>query len=843
MILNTRTKVVVGFLLAGILIVGVSALTYISVKNLMASVDVLSRPNERLMEYNELLSDVYQLDRFNNMYYSRGDLSDTVDYLSRVQDKLEQLKREANDPIEIYKLESIQYNVEELGNVHSSLSEVKKNLLNRDFSKEALTDIERKIKRQEESAKLRDLRRMGNLIDTARSRVGGGLPPGREPTDTEEVQGLSQDQEDDLEELVEELMANLGGSGMPGSDQPRSAADSLLYLIRNYIANISDEERYLRSRLAYLEQQLMEKNQYLIYYIQDIIGSLQNEALRQSLSENEAAYNLTYRLSMLLGFLTLLGVAGSALFIFSIIKEINKADTYRSQLEEAKNRSDNLAKAKQDFLANMSHEIRNPLHVIQGYNKVLGKTKLDEKQKEYLAMASLASDNLLGVVNDILDFSKMEAGKIEISKHPFDPFALFTNIKKFFESRAREKGLVLSLRADLPDDSWMIGDELRITQILNNLLSNAVKFTEKGEINIEVAYREKTSPQLEITVQDTGIGMSPDAKKGLFSEFHQGDGTISRKFGGTGLGLAIVKKLIDSMRGTIDLESEEGKGTVVTVYLPIELTSPQRAAEEQSVDENSLQDLKILLVDDDHTVLKFTELILSSLGAKVTSYHGGTALRDDFQELDYDLAMLDLQMPEVSGYDALKIIRDKNKYKNLPVFALTANVYAEEKESIKAEGFNGLILKPFKERELVSQVLQYFDLPDKRPEHKQATPAGKANPEKPYDLSRVEKYCMGDSEMLKELVIDFCSQTQKDLTYLDSSLKNEDYGRLKDIAHQLASRLAQFNIDTGKKAKDLEDRLKSGNKEGVDHLVNEIEQEVYGVLKEMKGDYDYTMEC
>jgi CheY-like chemotaxis protein len=307
--------------------------------------------------------------------------------------------------------------------------------------------------------------------------------------------------------------------------------------------------------------------------------------------------------------------------------------------------------------------------------------------------------------------------------------------------------------------------------------------------------------------------------------------------------MAIVKKLVDFMKGTVDFESKEGKGTAVTVSIPTELTAPQQhvAEKEPSGDERALQDLKILLVDDDRTVLKFTELLLKSLGAQVTSYLGGIRLRDNFQKLDYDLAMLDLQMPEVNGYDALKIIRGMEQYKDLPIFALTANVYAEEKESIKAEGFDGLILKPFKEKELVSQILQYIDVSETKAEER-PDPETRVQPGKSYDLSAVEKYCMGDAEMLKELVVDFCNQTHQDLTDLNKALENKNYARLQDIAHQLASRFAQFNIPTSSKAKKLEDQLKTSKKEGIQNLVKEITQEAYGVLEEMTADFDYMME-
>jgi signal transduction histidine kinase/HPt (histidine-containing phosphotransfer) domain-containing protein len=832
---DTRKKVVAGFILAISLIAGVSTITYFSVKNLLESVDTLSEPNERLIEYNRLLSDVYKLDRTG--YVTGGDVPDSINFLKKIEERLNQLEKNSQDPIEIYKLTGIRYNIEELIEVQNNLSEVKSSLMNRDFSKEALDNIERRIQRQKEQRSLQDLNNLYSKLNPEKQSPDtlSILNNVRKQIPIEEIE-LSRSERRNVEAFFDYLETNLEAQDSSKVSKV-SVADSVLLVVKNYILQLNTEERNLRSRLANLEQQLTAKNRELIFFIQDIITSLQNEALRKSRAENSAAYDLTYQLSLLLAILTLLGVMGSAAFIFSIIKEINKAETYHAKLEEAKIKSDNLAKAKQEFLANMSHEIRNPLHVIQGYHEVLEKTNLNAEQREYLNMSNFASETLLGVVNDILDFSKLEAGKIRILEAPFDPKELFEKMKEFYTNQATDKGLALSLEMHLPPNKWLLGDELRLRQILNNLLSNALKFTEEGEVSLTVNYKKEK--ELLVKVTDTGMGMSPEIQEKIFAEFNQGDGAITRKFGGTGLGLTIVKKLIEMMGGSLTLQSKVGEGSTFEVCLPMETVEPENRKNVRETKEYGLDNLHILLVDDDPIVLKFTRHLLEALGAKVSSHLGGADLISNFNEDVYDLAMFDIQMPEVSGYDALRWIKSKPAYKDLSVLALTANVYAKEKESIHEVGFTGLILKPFKEKELISQMLAHVNLPDKITQNSPPDISTSRTKEKRigYDVSEIAQFCMGDDEMLQELIADFCIHTRSDLRRLDNSLQSRDHAQIREIAHQLASRLSQFKIETGAKARFLEDQLKENNNENIGDLVIEISSEIASVMDQMELDY------
>jgi signal transduction histidine kinase len=540
MVYKARAKVISGFILAIFLTVSVCAVTYFSVKKLLDTVQSLSEPSVKLRQLNELLADIYQLDKAKGILPSENDSSEFIDYRLKIHSRIDKLKSLANDSVEVNKINDIGYDVSELVVVYNGLEEVKRNLINRNFSREALKTIETKIKRKEELNRLQSLGRIRLGYDLKTPPPVVNDKPEVPHKSTSPMNVLSEQERQNMRDLFGLLKVNLDRSDTTQVNKD-VASDSMLYAVRNFILDINYEEQQLRSRLASLESDLNKKNQALIENIQGIITHLQSEALLESQKQNNSAYDLTFRVSILLGALIIIGIIGSSGFIYSIISEINKAQDYSHRLEEAKKRSDNLAKAKQNFLASMSHEIRNPLHAIQGFNDAILKTDLNDHQKEYVKMVGFASDTLSAIVNDILDFSKLEAGKVNIEKEPFNPHKLFSSIQHFYQYKAGEKKLDLEWKTAMPEGKWLIGDQLRINQILNNLLSNAFKFTDKGYVKVDIAYEGKS---LKLTVEDSGFGMRPEVKNKIFNEFNQGDGSITRKFGGTGLGLAIVKKLV-----------------------------------------------------------------------------------------------------------------------------------------------------------------------------------------------------------------------------------------------------------------------------------------------------------
>ncbi|AFL86122.1 signal transduction histidine kinase [Belliella baltica DSM 15883] len=798
-IFQLGSKVILGFVLAIFLVLTVSIVTYISIKNLLETVENLSEPNEKLRQLNGLMADVYLLDMSKGNRTSDKDsiLNEAYD---RIRNRLNWLNEAADSKAEIESFQKIGLNVQELMISYAGLEEVRYRLTNRNFSQEALKSIEIKLQRQEESTRM-------NFFDNLKPReLFGNLDSLRKSVvDKEEFEV-----EEDLSSFFEDIEA-LNRTDL-ASNKQKTGSDSVLIALRGLVTELFKDEQQLRENFVNLEANLQTKNAEVFSEIQNLISNIQLSLLVDSKSQNESAYNLTYTVSFILGGLVFLGVIGSLGFIYSILKEVKKASVYNAKLREAKNYSENLAKAKQDFLANMSHEIRNPLHAIQGFQRQLEKSNLDQKQDESVKMIGFASKTLMGVVNDILDFSKLEAGKIEIEEKPFDAFNLFLSIKKFFSAKAEEKSLDFIWKIDLPKNKWLIGDELRINQILNNLLSNAIKFTNEGRIFVALSLK---NDMLQILVEDTGIGMAKEQLANVYNEFNQADSSITRRFGGTGLGLSIVKKLVDLQSGQISIESKFRKGTRIKINIPVGIADADEAVNSEEVAKTyALDNLKILVVDDDRIGLKLVRLILENRGASVLTYNGGIDFRSQYSGEEFDLAFIDIQMPEVSGVQVLDLIKNRFKNRDSKILAMTANVFANEQEKLIDAGFEGILLKPFDENDIIELIGSSLNL-EKNNVIKIDVFEKLNNPQESIDISDLRRFCMGDDELLQEVIKDYLEHTENDINKLREASKQLDYSQMREITHQLSSRLGQIKSDTSSLAKDIEVAIKNRDMKGV----------------------------
>lgn len=808
------SKVVLGFVLTIFLVFSVSIVTYISIKNLLETVENLSEPNEKLRQLNGLMADVYLLDMSKANRTSDKDsiLNETYE---RIGNRLNWLNEVADSEAEIESFQKIGLNVQELMISYAGLEEVRYRLTNRNFSQDALKSIEIKLQRQEELSKMdffdnlkpRDL--YGNLDSLKQVRL--------EKAQQEEEKNYSL-----FFEEIEELNQSKAISILP-----KKKSDSVLIGLKGVVTELFKDERQLRENFVNLEASLQAKNTEVFSEIQSLISNIQLSLLIDSKSQNESAYKLTYTVSFILGGLVFLGVIGSLGFIYSILKEVKKASVYNAKLREAKNYSEYLAKAKQDFLANMSHEIRNPLHAIQGFQRQLEKSNLDPNQDESVKMIGFASKTLMGVVNDILDFSKLEAGKIELENKPFDAFNLFLSIKKFFSSKGEEKNLDFVWNIDLPKDKWLIGDELRINQILNNILSNAIKFTNEGKILVALSLENES---LEIVVEDTGIGMEEAQLSNVYNEFNQADSSITRRFGGTGLGLSIVKKLVDLQSGQISIESKFRKGTRIKINIPVGIADTDEAVNSEEVAKTyGLDNLKILVVDDDIIGLKLIRLILENRGAKVLTYCGGVDFRDQYSGEKFDLAFIDIQMPEVSGVQVLDLLNDKFKITDSKILAMTANVFAVDQGKLINAGFEGILLKPFDENEIINLVGEALQL--KKSLLEKQVEVFKFNAPESIDLSDLKRFCMGDVDLLQEVLADYLEHTESDIEKLKHACNNLDYLQIREITHQLSSRLGQIKSSTALLANDIEIAIKN---EDLDDIINQVKlltPRIEGVLR------------
>ncbi len=398
---------------------------------------------------------------------------------------------------------------------------------------------------------------------------------------------------------------------------------------------------------------------------------------------------------------------GAAHTLTGISIDISEQKRMNEELVEAKSKAESALQSKQQFLANMSHEIRTPMTAIFGFTKVLLKTDLSEKQKEYLQAIKSSGNTLIVLIDDILDLAKVDAGKMIFVNAPFKISHSLTTIIHLFEANIQEKNLELIKEHDSRIPEILLGDSVRLHQILINLLSNAIKFTVKGKIivSVNLINEDEEKVTLEIKVTDTGIGIPENKIAAIFENFEQASAFTSSLYGGTGLGLPIVKQLVEKQGGTVSVKSKVGKGSTFGFTLSFQKTQTEIELESGEVIlENEIKDIKILIVED----VKLNQLLLRTIlddfkFAWDVADNGKIAV-EKLETNSYDIILMDLQMPVMNGFEATEYIRNKMNLQ-IPIIALTADVTTVDLEKCKAAGMNDYISKPIDEKLLHNKIL------------------------------------------------------------------------------------------------------------------------------------------
>ena len=450
-------------------------------------------------------------------------------------------------------------------------------------------------------------------------------------------------------------------------------------------------------------------------------------------------------------------------------------------------------KAKEKFLANMSHEIRTPINGIAGMVNLLLEVKSEDDRIKYLTAIKHSTENLKVIINDILDFSMIESGKLRFEKIGFKVKNQVESVIDTFRHQAKDKKLQIKFNIERGADLVVIGDPVRLSQVLINLISNAIKFTHTGFIKITVDLKNiiRDKAILRFAVHDTGVGISNEKLETIFESFSQADESITRRYGGTGLGLTISRQLVELQGGEIVVTSEEGKGSTFSFTVPYMIGKTSDIEREVTIpakkEELSFPKARILLVEDNDINRLYATNLLKKWYCQIDGAENGVIALEKLKSNDYDMIFMDIQMPVMDGYETTKTIRatfPENK-KNIPIVAITANAIKGENERSQAIGMNDYIVKPFQPEEL-KYILQKYLTEDRDSESgKDKTKIPDPHNSVSIDLSYLKKVSNNDPVFLKEMVETMKISIPNTILELNEALQNEEWKKVGRLAHSL----------------------------------------------------------
>ncbi len=527
-----------------------------------------------------------------------------------------------------------------------------------------------------------------------------------------------------------------------------------------------------------------------IYLIAQNIENSRHSVIARLTASNIDSGKKALRFNTILIILVL--IFGAALFwyIINIIQQLIQSE---KRVKEA-------AQVKENFMANMSHEIRTPMNAIVGFTNLLQRKSLDNESKGYVQTIQKSGETLLTIINDILDLSKIEAGMMRIESAPFSIRGLLHSVETMFKTKATEKEVRLTTEVEdtLPDT--LDGDAIRLTQILVNLIGNSLKFTSKGNIKIKITNEGKQGDTIitGITVSDTGIGIEKEKLSHIFERFQQADDAVTRKFGGSGLGLSIVNELVLLQRGTINVMSEPGKGTIFKLTIPYTISIDNFS--NSSLPKNPVMTLpdfkhvKVLVAEDNEINQSLIKHLFTEWKLEYDLVNNGYEAIEILKKNKYSLILMDIQMPVMDGYTAASEIRKKLKVE-IPIIAMTAHAFAGEREKCISLGMTEYISKPIREEQLHHLITRFTQ--NNQPVLLSPKAAVKLNngTYSVIDLTYMREISGGNTEYEKTVTEQFIEVIPEDLATIEKAWQNNDIHQLRQLAHNMKTTVSVMGLN------------------------------------------------
>jgi signal transduction histidine kinase/DNA-binding response OmpR family regulator/CHASE3 domain sensor protein len=586
--------------------------------------------------------------------------------------------------------------------------------------------------------------------------------------------------------------------GVPYGD---TAYNELMSEIESVLESENERARLYARPLSQKEMELAEKDRTLTEHLRIAIASVETQLEGTALERaNQARQSAISGVKLISGFM----FAGAIIFLFLvyfIVKYNIRNNRLQEELIREKEAAERSTRLKEEFMANMSHEIRTPMNVIMGFTEQLLKPGAQLNQRMYLVGIRRSTEHLLRLINDILDYSKIESGKLNIETVGFRWKDILDDVYLLLREKAEQKNLEFgyTIKDAVPD--VLVGDPVRLKQILLNLVDNAIKFTQEGKVEI-ICEKEQDNGiyiDLKFTVKDTGIGINKNKIEDIFEQYSQAEAGTTRKYGGSGLGLSISKRLVELQGGQIRVKSTEGKGSEFIFSIPYHTGKEKDVNVERSSQVLPLEGLKgkkILVVDDEEFNRQLAKVILEQYQIDVREAENGMAALDLIQKETFDAILMDIQMPDINGVEVVKKIRSMDlrpEKANMPVIALTANAKKEDLEHYIKEGMNDYLSKPFKEQELMQKLAKALNLKPSQIGKEEIKKAAKS--EKPlYNLEEIKKITRGDEAFLKKIIELFIENTPSNAEKLKQAAEEENWEQAAMLAHKLRPSFAHMGM-------------------------------------------------
>lgn len=567
--------------------------------------------------------------------------------------------------------------------------------------------------------------------------------------------------------------------------------DSLLSISKKMLLEVQKETSIQRKSLQRKERQLIENDLTISRKLRELLSNLEKDIILYASSiNNQREKTLNHSKNIIL---FAAGISFIIIIVFSIIflNDFWKSQRYRKQLELANKTTSSLLKSREQLISMVSHDLRTPLSTIVGFSELLQKSTYGTKETNYVDHIRNASTYMGQLVDDLLEFSKLENDTISIESIPFDLENLVNEIIQNAKNLSQNKPINYEIKFDRAIDRHIISDPFRIKQILNNLVTNAYKFTNEGTITVKtLLIKDHNKNILQISIKDTGIGISKEQQQNIFKAFTQANDHTENKQHGFGLGLTISKKLAELLGGTITLDSELGKGSTFILRIPITF-SDKILSKNKLPKADATFNIKAIIVEDDASIQQLLSDLLKQYHIETYVFDNAQKALDAIENIPYDVVLTDIQLPKMNGIHFMEILKKHSSYKNQPIIAMTGRTNLSIEDYINS-GFSDVLIKPFNPNKLQS-ILQYYFYSILLKSH--SKPANEdAKETNGFSIASLGSFLNNDAMAIKKTLRIFLEDTKKNKLLLQQAKKNNDVKSIKNISHKMLSMLKQLDV-------------------------------------------------